>query len=116
MKKHGRKTKLTKTIQRDVCRIIALPCTIRSACEACGISESTFNHWITRGEAGERPFSEFSTAVTRPRGVGKVKIARSILDSDDVRVKLEYLARVYPDEFGRRTTTATAATAGFVDV
>jgi hypothetical protein len=102
MKKRGRKTKLTKTIQRDVCRIIALPCTIRSACEACGISESTFNHWITRGEAGERPFSEFSTAVTRARGVGKVKIARSILDSDDVRVKLEYLARVYPDEFGRR--------------
>jgi hypothetical protein len=31
-----------------------------------------------------------------------VKTARSILDSDDVRVKLEYLARVYPDEFGRR--------------
>jgi hypothetical protein len=31
-----------------------------------------------------------------------VKIARSILDSDDVRVKLEYLGRVYPDEFGRR--------------
>ena len=31
-----------------------------------------------------------------------MKIARSILDSDDVRVKLEYLARVYPDEYGRR--------------
>ena len=38
----------------------------------------------------------------RARGVGKIRIARSILDSDDARVKLEYLSRVYPAEFGRR--------------
>ena len=102
MKKRGRKTKLTKSLQRELCRIIALPCTIRSACEACAISESTFNDWIRRGETDEQPFSEFSAAVTRARGKGKVKIAESILNSDDVRVKLEYLARVYPNEFGRR--------------
>jgi len=100
--KRGRKTKLTKTLQRQLCKIIAMPCTIRSACQSCNLAESTFNDWVRRGEAGEPLFSEFAAAVMRARGIGKVKIAQSILDSDDVRVKLEYLARVYPDEFGRR--------------
>src|SRR5262249_44030675 len=99
--KRGRKTKLTKVLQHQLCKIIAMPCTIRSACQACNLAESTFNDWVRRGDGGERLFSEFSEAVTRARGIGKVKLAQSILDSDDVRVKLEYLARVYPDEFGR---------------
>ena len=81
--KRGRKTKLTKTLQRQLCKIIAMPCTIRSACQSCNIAESTFNDWVRRGEAGEPLFSEFAAAVMRARGIGKVKIAQSILDSDD---------------------------------
>lgn len=78
-----------------------MPSTIRSACEACNVPTSTFNDWIRRGETGERPFSAFSAAVTRARGRGKIKLQRDILSSDDPRVKLEYLARVYPAEFAR---------------
>jgi hypothetical protein len=99
--KRGRRTKLTPTLQRRLCKIIAMPCTIRSACEATGTGEATFFEWLSRGEKGEQPFAEFTEAVMRARGDGKTKILRSIWDSDDVRVKLEALARIYPAEFGR---------------
>lgn len=99
--KRGRRTKLTPELARRLCKIIAMPCTIRSACEATGTGEATFFQWLSRGEKGEQPFAEFAQAVMRARGQGKTKILRSIWDSDDMRVKLEALARIYPDEFAR---------------
>jgi hypothetical protein len=84
-----------------LCKIIAMPCTVRSACQATGTGEATFFEWLSRGEKGEQPFAEFAEAVTRARGQGKVKVQRNIWDSNDPRVKLELLARIYSDEFGR---------------
>lgn len=54
------------------------------------------------GEAGERPFAQFAQAVTRARGRAKARIVRSLLDEKDWRPRLEMLARVFPDEYGRR--------------
>jgi hypothetical protein len=99
--KRGRRTKLTPTLQRQLCKIIAMPCTIRTACESCSVSETAFFAWVRRGEKGEKPYAQFVQRLMRARGQGKTKILRSIWDSGDVRVKLEALARIYPDEFGR---------------
>ena len=101
MKRRGRKCKLTPLLARQFCKIVATPCTLRSAAEACGVSEKTVFEWLSRGEKGEQPFSDFRKALTRARGIGKVKVQRSIWDCDDSRVKLELLARIYPDEFAR---------------
>jgi hypothetical protein len=104
MKKRGRgrRTILNRALARALCKIIATPCTIRSACVSCGVSESAVYEWIRRGEAGERPFAQFVQALTRARGCGKVKIQRDIWASDNPRVKLELLARLYPNEFADR--------------
>src|SRR5262249_41004748 len=85
-----------------LCKIIAMPCTVRSACESCSVSETAFYGWVRRGEEkGERLYAQFVQRLMRAKGQGKTKILRSIWDSDDVRVKLEALARIYPAEFGR---------------
>jgi hypothetical protein len=58
--------------------------------------------WIEKGEQGKSPYKEFSEAVTRARGRAKARIVRSLLDEKDWRARLEVLARVFPDEYGRR--------------
>jgi hypothetical protein len=98
----GRRTKLTIGLQRKLCAIIATPCTIRTACEACGISETSFYEWIRRGEAGEKPFSQFADAVAHARARGKIRVVNDLWQCKDPRVKLELLSRIYPNEFGRR--------------
>jgi len=99
--KRGRRTKLTAALARRLCKIIAMPCTVRSACESCSVSETAFYAWVRAGEKGQKPFAQFVQRLMRARGQGKTKILRSIWDSDDVRVKLEALSRIYPAEFAR---------------
>jgi len=100
--KRGRRTLLNAKLQKQICGYLSDCCTIRTACEASGISETSFFEWIRRGEAGERPFAQFTQAVTRARGRAKARIVRSLLDEKDWRPRLEMLARVFPDEYGRR--------------
>jgi hypothetical protein len=100
-KRPGRRTLCTPEKTKELCKLISHACTIRTACEASNVSESAFNHWIRRGEAGEKPFSQFAAAITRARGKAKVRLVRSIANADDWRAKLELLARVYPSEYAR---------------
>jgi len=78
-----------------------MPSTVRTACQCCSVSETAFFSWVRRGEKGEKVYAQFAQRLMRARGLGKIKILRSIWDSDDVRVKLEALSRIYPDEFAR---------------
>jgi hypothetical protein len=100
--KRGRRTLLTTKLQSQLCGYLSDCCTIRTACEATGISETSFFEWVRRGEAGERPFAQFAQGVTRARGRAKARIVHSLLDEKDWRARLELLARVFPDEYGRR--------------
>jgi hypothetical protein len=91
----------TPELTKRLCKLLSGACTIKTSCEVCDVSEKSFFEWISRGEKGEQPFSQFRASVTRARGVAKAKIVRSILDYPDWRAKLEILARVFPDEYGR---------------
>jgi hypothetical protein len=102
MKRRGRRTKLDVKLQRQICGYLSDCCTIRTACEATGISESSFYLWVEKGEEGRSPYKEFSEAITRARGRAKARIVHSLLDEKDWRARLELLARVFPDEYGRR--------------
>src|SRR5262249_32649714 len=97
--KLGRRALCTPEKTKKLCKLISAAGTIRTACEAAGVSESAFNDWIRRGDAGEKPFSQFAAAITRARGKGKARLVRSIADADDWRAKLELLARVFPSEY-----------------
>jgi hypothetical protein len=100
--KVGRRTILTKGLAARLCKIISEPCSIRSACESVGVSQSAFFSWIRRGEKGQgKLYVQFVQRLMRAKGRGKVKVQRNIWDCDDPRVKLELLSRLYPDEFGR---------------
>ena len=100
--KRGRRTLLNVKLQKQICGYLSDCCTVRTACEASGISESSFFLWIEKGEQGQSPYKEFSDAITRARGRAKARIVRSLLDEKDWRARLEVLARVFPDEYGRR--------------
>jgi hypothetical protein len=102
----GRRTILNAKLQNQICGYLSDCCTIRTACEASGISETSFFEWIRRGEAEERPFAQFTQAVTRARGRAKVRIVRSLLDEKDWRARLDILARVFPGEYGRDVVPA----------
>jgi hypothetical protein len=102
MKTRGRRTLLCAKLQKQICGYLSDCCTIRTACEATGISESSFYLWVEKGEEGRSTYKEFSEAVTRARGRAKARIVRSLLDEKDWRARLEVLARVFPDEYGRR--------------
>src|SRR5438067_9784555 len=101
MKKTGRKTLCTPQKTEELCEYLSHACTIRTACEACGVSEKSFREWFARGETSEQPFASFRAAVTRARGLGKAKLVKSIVDSGDWRAWLEMLARVYPSEYSK---------------
>jgi hypothetical protein len=100
--KRGRRTLLNSKFQKQICGYLSECCTIKTACEASGLSQSSFSLWIKKGEQGKSPYKEFSEAVTRARGRAKARIVRSLLDEKDWRARLEVLARVFPDEYGRR--------------
>jgi hypothetical protein len=103
LKKRGRRTLLCAKLQKEICGYLSDCCTIRTACEATGISESSFYLWVEKGEEkGRSPYKEFSEAITRARGRAKARIVHSLLDEKDWRARLELLARVFPDEYGRR--------------
>ena len=101
MKKRGRKTLCTPGLTKQLCKLIAGACTIKTSCEACGVSEKSFHEWIVRGAGGEQPFSQFRDAVMRARGRFKARVCKSIIEDRDWRARLELLSRVYPEEFGR---------------
>ena len=97
----GRRTLCTSEITKALCKYVCDACTLRTAAEAVGISLTSIHEWVRRGEAGEKPFMQFAEALSRARGFGKAKMVKSIIDSGEPRVLLEYLGRVYPNEYGR---------------
>ena len=82
-------------------------CSVRTACEATGLSESTFYDYLKRADpehSGHEPRSlEFSQRVTRARGDGKATLIGFVVEAarTDWRAALALLERIAPDEYGR---------------
>lgn len=68
----GRKTKLDKTVQNKIVKLLKTGVTVADACQSAGVSEATYYNWIERGKAAEPEFMEFLEAVTRARVDAKV--------------------------------------------
>ena len=68
----ARPTKLNKTTQAKLVKLIKSGVSISDACANTGVAESTFYDWMERGGKSESPFSEFSEAVNRARNDAKV--------------------------------------------
>lgn len=68
----GRKTKLDKTVQNKIVKVLKTGATVADACRYAGITTTTYYNWIERGETGEPEFLEFLDASTRAQVDAKV--------------------------------------------
>ena len=63
--KVGRPTKLTQALQDKLCSKIRKGLPIVDSCALCDIDEQTYYSWVSRGEAGEEPFTLFLGALKK---------------------------------------------------
>lgn len=102
----GRKTKLTTPVQDKIIKMLKTGVSVTDACANVGISTSTFYDWLGRGEAGELPFSEFSSAVSRAfsdakvTAIGTIRGAMSPYTQKTVKTETYTETRVVKDKAG----------------
>lgn len=77
-KKGGRPVELDAAIQSHLCELLESAVPIAVACEASGISASTYHNWRARGESGEERFVEFLDATARARSRAKQALLRIV--------------------------------------
>jgi len=97
----GRPTLLDPDIIAAVVGYLETGIPFKYACEAEGLSEKVAYEWCRRGEAGESPYNQFSSAVTRARARGAIhlhgKVERGGAGSHSAQFLLE---RRFRDEYG----------------
>lgn len=74
----ARPTKLNKTVQNKIIKVLRTGVSINDACAYVGIDETTFYGWMRRGEAGEQEFLQFFQSVNRARNAAKVKATNTL--------------------------------------
>jgi hypothetical protein len=103
MKKHkrvGRKTSCTPEVQAQFCEALAKYHTVKDACIATAIGESTFYLWLLKGMAGEDPYLQFVEMVQLARARVRSSLVDEIITDRDWRAKAWYLERTWPEDFG----------------
>lgn len=107
----GRPLKLTRDVMKTLESVFSRGQTsVRTACAAAGIAPATFYAWMSRGEAGDPEFVEFSDAIKRARAAA----VQHYLDTIHHAAKCGtwqaaawWLERVLPYEYGRKVAVET---------
>jgi hypothetical protein len=99
----GRKTLLTPTLQARVCKLLRGGCNIKTACNICGVGETTFHEWKNRGRCGEETYASFFSETSRARDSFKADLLNIVVKAADKEARhAEWLLeRYWPNEFGR---------------
>ena len=99
----GRKTLLTPTLQARVCKLLRDGSNIKTACNICGVGETTYHEWKNRGRGGEEPYASFFSETSRARDAFKVNLLSIVVKAADKEARhAEWLLeRYWPNEFGR---------------
>jgi hypothetical protein len=90
----GRRTLFSSSLQTRICKLLARGHTVKTSCDAAGISDRTFHTWTAQRPA-------FLAATQRARSAGRMKIVEAILDCSDWRALAWYLERSDPEQWGR---------------
>lgn len=118
-KKAGRNPKLTEDLISRVCGQIKKGNTIRTACVASGIGETTFFDWKRRGEAdrtgkpadGDTPavpakrtiYVQFVESLEHADAVAQQRLLARVVGMGGWKGAMEILKRRWPKEFGDKT-------------
>lgn len=105
----GRKLRLEidPSVTGRICALLSTGCSVKTACEATGFSESTFFDYLRRSapdHPGYEPrFLAFSAAISRARGEGKARLIGLVAEAarTDWRAAIALLERTAPNEYGR---------------
>lgn len=109
-KKIGRPTKLTQELQEKICDYIAKGNYAVTACNAVGISESTFYNWLERAEEEERNgegiYLEFMESIKRAEAIAEAemvqKFATEANKPGNWLALATFLERRHPKRWGRK--------------
>jgi hypothetical protein len=99
----GRKTLLNPALQARVCKLLREGCNIKTACNICGVGETTYHEWKNRGRCGEEPYASFFSETSRARDAFKADLLNIVVKAADKEARhAEWLLeRYWPNEFGR---------------
>jgi hypothetical protein len=103
----GRRSKLTEEVGNIILNAIAIGAGHSTACQAAGIGKSTLYSWLQRGEAQEMGlFRDLLDAVRHIEAKRECEALAHIAQAaeDDWRAAAWFLARRYPERWGRTTT------------
>jgi hypothetical protein len=102
-KTRGRVTLLTAALKKRICGRLRDGCNVKTACNICGIGETTYHEWKNRGRAGEEPYASFFSETSRARDTFKTNLLKIIMKAadKDARHAEWLLERGWPNEFGR---------------
>jgi hypothetical protein len=104
----ARPIKLSEEVTGQIVTAIRAGNYAEAACQAAGISTSTYYRWMTRGaqEPGS-PFARFRDAVLRAEGEAEVHAVAIIRRAmpDDWRAAVTYLERRHPQRWRHRQQT-----------
>ena len=96
-----------------ICILLRQGCSVRTACECSGLSQSCFFEYMRRSNPDatdhDPRFLEFAVRVTRARGEGKAELISRIRAAQDWRADLALLERISPTEYGRPAPPQTSS-------
>lgn len=108
----GRPSKFTPEMQASLLRAIRRGDHFEDACQAAGLTYTTFREWVVAGDAGEEKFAQFSEAVHKAEVIAKRRLLKTVRTeaNKDWRPASWLLARRWPDQYAdqsRRTVQHT---------
>ncbi len=103
----GRQTKLTPTLQKQICDLIRKGNYRQTAAAACGLHRATFMRWLARGRKAKAGlFCDFRSAVLEAEQAAETAMVALVLKGakKDSRHAEWWLERKLPKRWGRRET------------
>lgn len=104
----GRPSKLTPETQQKIVQAVASGNYLETAAAYGGITYTTFNNWMNRGESRERKdYIEFFEAVKKAEADAEVlRVARISKAANEGNWQADawYLERRYPNRWGKRVS------------
>lgn len=99
----GRPTKCTPELTGKVAAALRAGLSIRGACRAVGINESTYYDWVNRGEESEAPFDAFAAEVGAALSDFEQACVTTVvtaIESGDTGAAMWALARRFSKDWG----------------
>jgi hypothetical protein len=78
----ARPTKCTPALTKLVCKELEQGMPLEPAANAQGIADSTLYEWLDKGLQEIQPYAAFTDAVVRARGIGELRLLRTVLKGD----------------------------------